>query len=134
MLLWCSCNGKNECELDLSIDFAKVCDCTQKKYIDVTYTCVEQPAPTRSKRALNYRNSDYEMAKESAYRQRMARAEGLDQFLSAYGDVYYAYDNVGPDYYPYDYYYYNYGPVAPPPPPRRGGKGGKKGGKGGRRP
>ena len=74
------------------------------------------------------------MAKESAYRQRMARAEGLDQFLSAYGDVYYAYDNVGPDYYPYDYYYYNYGPVAPPPPPRRGGKGGKKGGKGGRRP
>jgi hypothetical protein len=105
-----SCDGKNECEIDLSLHYPKICDCTQQKYIDVTYTCVDEPTKTRSKRALNYRHSDYEMKKEKAYRQRMARAEGLDQFLEAYGDIYYDYNNAAD--YDDDYYY-------EPEPPRR---------------
>jgi hypothetical protein len=76
------CENKNECEVDIDMDMNGVCDCTQNKYLDVSYTCVEDKSNKREKRALHYRNRKIEIERERLLRQQVARAQGLDYILN----------------------------------------------------
>lgn len=115
------CNKKSECMLDWENMFAGVCDCTIKKYLDVTWMCTaektETETPTektRSKRSLHYRNDKDQMNLERKFRNRIARLEGIDKVIDYYfngqallqntpiGNI--PFSGLNGDYYGGDYY------------------------------
>lgn len=116
------CNKKSECMINWENMFSGVCDCTIKKYLDVTWMCtgymseiVEEEKKTRSKRSLHYRNDKNQMKLERKFRNRIARLEGIDKVIDYYFNGQAMKDaNPGPfgllngeyggDYYQNDYY------------------------------
>jgi hypothetical protein len=99
------CDGKNQCQINVDANYTGICDCTQNKYVDITFTCVDT-VKTRSKRALHYRNRLFEINQERAFRQALAQAYGLDYmaaltaypFFGAYGAAYPFYGGAYPMY------------------------------------
>lgn len=96
------CDGKNQCQINVDTNYTGICDCTQNKYVDITFTCVDS-VRSRSKRALHYRNKPLEIEQERQFRQLLARAEGLDLLVGAgayplYGGAYPLYGGAYPIY------------------------------------
>jgi len=104
------CDGKNQCQINVDANFTGICDCTQNKYVDITFTCVDT-IKTRSKRALHYRNKPLEIEQEKRFRQLLARAEGLDLLVG--GGAYPLYGGAYPLYPLYGGAYPFYGGAYP---------------------
>lgn len=107
------CDNQNECQINIDTDYSGICDCTQQKYLEVTFTCVDSQTKSRSKRALHYRNEPNEIERERRFRRRIAQAEGLEFLLNQQYNGYGLYGGgsvygpVGAAYYdPLAYYYY----------------------------
>lgn len=93
------CDGEKECEVSIATQFNTICDCTEKRHMEVEYTCEpesEETSQKRSKRALYYQNDNQSQRSNNRYR----------NMILDYYDRFYDYS----DYYAYDYCdeYYNY--------------------------
>lgn len=70
------CDGKNTCEVDIESYLTGICDCTQDKYLDVTYTC-EDKKSARSKRSLLYQNDNESVVRNARIREQLTRQFGI---------------------------------------------------------
>jgi len=95
------CDGRNQCQINVDQNFTGICDCTQNKYLDITFSCVDR-VKSRSKRALHYRNKPLEIEQERRFRQMLAAAQGLDYIIGGaypfYGGAYPLYGGLYPLY------------------------------------
>jgi len=104
------CDGLQECEFSIALDFQSLCECADKKHLEIEYTCEDETSPSavqsRTKRSMYYQNSKKEMDEYKRYQNMFSDYYGGDY----YGYDYYPYDYYGYDYYlyPYDYYGYDY--------------------------
>jgi hypothetical protein len=103
--------------VSISLFFSTLCDCTDKKHLEIEYTCeseTEQTKHTVAKRALLYQNNKEGINQYNRFRQ------GILDYYGRLG-VNYNYDYYGGDYYGCEYdsyslyyaggcddYYYNY--------------------------
>lgn len=103
------CDGESECEVSIALHFNTLCDCTDKKQLEIEYTCEPETAESKhsvSKRALYYQNNPQGIRQFDNFR------DGILDYYDRLG-VNYNYDYYG-DYnydcaYDYNYaYYYNY--------------------------
>lgn len=102
------CNGHTECEVSITEMFSSLCDCTEKKHLEIEYVCEpETEAHSISKRALYYQNDPISINQNDRYRDRIM--DYYDRFgMDYYDDYYYnGCDYNGYDYYNYYYDYYN---------------------------
>jgi molecular chaperone GrpE (heat shock protein) len=100
------CDGETECKVSISLFYNTLCDCTEKKHLEVEYTCepaTEVTKHSRAKRSMYYGNNAASQRQLENYR------EGIMSYYDYMGNnIDYYYDG---DYYgcAYDYYSYYYG-------------------------
>jgi len=108
------CDGQSSCEVSIAMFFNSLCDCTEKKHLEIEYTCEPETAETKkthsiAKRALLYQNDQAAINRDNRFTRNFLDYYNNYDYGYGYDFLNDLYDNGCADYLDYySAYYYGY--------------------------